>query len=205
MKTKWARVAGVITCGASCRSLWAVSRLGPPLMDGFPTFLRLAAPPLYSRNGKREEHPASLKNEMAGCECIGRVISYKHTRRQHPPNPANSSLSKPSIKNERLTPPPFPSISCTQTPGGSTGPDIPPRPLAPAIDWFLRALPSLCNRLPAQYHRVSALCCGDVRLSMHVEVRGGGGDHLFHACQSPIEQLNPTIAQPTSVTATYRR
>ncbi|KAK5916471.1 hypothetical protein CgunFtcFv8_011449 [Champsocephalus gunnari] len=44
-------------------------------------------------------------------------LQHPSTRRQHPPNPANSSLSKPSIKNERLTPPPFLSISCTQTPG----------------------------------------------------------------------------------------
>lgn len=63
-----------------------------------------------------------------------------------PPSP--SCLRRPSSRgrhrpgqavhqNACPAPPPFPSISCTQTPGGSTGPDSPPLALAPRIDWFL--------------------------------------------------------------------
>lgn len=66
-------------------------------------------------------------------------LQHARSWRQHPPSLANSALSKQSIKTPaRLAPPPFPSIRCTQTPDGSTGPDNPPQPLAPAIDWFLQ-------------------------------------------------------------------
>lgn len=58
--------SGVITCGVSCCSLWAMSRLSRPLMDGFPTFLYLAAPPLWGWNDNREEHCATLKGETNG-------------------------------------------------------------------------------------------------------------------------------------------
>lgn len=53
---------------------------------------------------------------------------------------SGSASSRPVqaiYQNACPAPPPFPSISCTQTPGGSTGPDSPPLALAPRIDWFL--------------------------------------------------------------------
>lgn len=72
MKTKWARVAGVITCGLRAAPYGPRPRLGPPLIDGFPTFLHPAAPPLCSWDEKREECDAGLQEDEA--ECGGKVV-----------------------------------------------------------------------------------------------------------------------------------
>lgn len=106
---------------------------------------------------------SALSRHLSCLKCESRAVraprakSAGDARRSPPLIPASTcpALSRPLLhvydvpalgsarpvqavhQNACPAPPPFPSISCTQTPGGSTGPDSPPLALAPRIDWFL--------------------------------------------------------------------